>query len=105
MLTRGGNWTALFSLIFLGLTAPIASIGAQDSARMKTILVLGDSLSDGFGLRRSEAYPAVLVQKLRAEGLNYEVVNASQSGGTTGSGLRRPPPHPKRAGGNFFFPT
>jgi len=63
---------------------------------MKTILVFGDSLSDGFGLRRSEAYPALLVDKLRAEGLKYEIINASQSGGTTAEGLRRLPPHLKR---------
>ena len=63
---------------------------------MKTILVLGDSLSDGFLLNRSEAYPALLVDKLRAAGLNYEVLNASASGGTTEGGLRRLPPHLKR---------
>lgn len=62
---------------------------------MKTILVLGDSLSDGFRLKRSEAYPALLVEKLRAAGLNFEVINASQSGGTTSGGLRRLPAHLK----------
>jgi acyl-CoA thioesterase-1 len=66
------------------------------ASRMKTILVLGDSLSDGFLLKRSEAYPALLVEKLRAAGLNYEVLNASASGGTTEGGLRRLPPHLKR---------
>ncbi|MEY2541252.1 MAG: acyl-CoA thioesterase, partial [Verrucomicrobiota bacterium] len=63
---------------------------------MKRILVLGDSLSDGFGLKRSEAYPALLAEKLHAAGLDFEVINASQSGGTTGGGLRRLPPHLKR---------
>jgi acyl-CoA thioesterase-1 len=58
--------------------------------------VLGDSLSDGFGLKRSEAYPALLAEKLHAAGLDFEVINASQSGGTTGGGLRRLPPHLKR---------
>ena len=63
---------------------------------MKRVLVFGDSLSDGFGLDRSEAYPALLVNKLRAAGLNYEVINASASGGTTEGGVRRLPPHLKR---------
>jgi acyl-CoA thioesterase-1 len=63
---------------------------------MKRILVLGDSLSDGFGLKRSEAYPALLAERLRDAGLNYEVINASASGGTTNGGLRRLPPHLKR---------
>src|SRR5213078_5132605 len=53
-------------------------------------------LSDGLNLKRSEAYPALLVDKLRAAGLNYEVINASASGGTTEGGLRRLPPHLKR---------
>jgi acyl-CoA thioesterase-1 len=62
----------------------------------KTILVFGDSLSDGFGLKRSAAYPAVLVEKLRAAGLQFTVINASATGGTTEGGLQRLPPHLKR---------
>ena len=62
---------------------------------MKTILVFGDSLSDGFGLKRKEAYPALLADKLRAAGLNYKVINASESGGTSESGLGRLGPHLK----------
>jgi acyl-CoA thioesterase-1 len=96
MFERGQPWAALFSLVLVGLSAPAASIAAPDSGRMKTILVFGDSLSDGFGLRRSQAYPALLVEKLRTEGLKYEIINASQSGGTTEEGLRRLPPHLKR---------
>jgi len=61
----------------------------------KTILVFGDSLSDGFMLKRSEAYPALLAKKLRAAGLNFLVTNASASGGTTDGGLERLPPHLK----------
>ena len=59
----------------------------------KTILVFGDSLSDGFMLKRSEAYPALLARKLRGAGLNFLVTNASASGGTTFGGLERLPPH------------
>src|SRR6516164_3987867 len=61
----------------------------------KTILVFGDSLSDGFMLKRSEAYPALLAKKLRAAGLSFSVTNASASGGTTDGGLERLPPHLK----------
>jgi acyl-CoA thioesterase-1 len=68
----------------------------HDSSQMKTILVLGDSLSDGFRLKRTEAYPALLIDKLRAAGLEFEVINASASGGTTEGGLRRLPAHLKR---------
>jgi acyl-CoA thioesterase-1 len=68
----------------------------HDPSQMKTILVLGDSLSDGFRLKRTEAYPALLIDKLRAAGLEFEVINASASGGTTEGGLRRLPAHLKR---------
>jgi len=61
----------------------------------KTILVFGDSLSDGFMLKRSEAYPALLAKKLHAVGLNFLVTNASASGGTTNGGVERLPPHLK----------
>ena len=63
------------------------------AAETRTILVFGDSLSDGFMLKRSEAYPALLAKKLRAAGLNFQVINASASGGTTDGGLERVPAH------------
>src|SRR5213080_668316 len=73
------------------LFAPPAS-----AAETKTILVLGDSLSQGFGLTPSEAYPMLLAKKLRAAGLNFQVTNASAAGGTTDGGLERLPAHLKR---------
>src|ERR1700720_466389 len=62
----------------------------------RTILVLGDSLSQGFGLASDEAYPMLLAKKLRAAGLNFQVTNASAAGGTTEGGLERLPAHLKR---------
>src|SRR5437016_14451368 len=69
---------------------------SMSAAQMKRILVLGDSLSAGFGLRSDQAYPALLTEKLRAAGLDFEIINASQSGGTTAGGLQRLPAHLKR---------
>jgi acyl-CoA thioesterase-1 len=79
------------------IIAILSTVVAQtaSAAESKTILVFGDSLSDGFMLKRSEAYPALLSKKLRAAGLNYAVTNASASGGTTDGGLERLPPHLK----------
>jgi len=84
-------WSALISI----LCAPAAG-AAPTSSQVKTILVLGDSLSAGFGLKSSEAYPALLAKKLHASGLNFQVTNASQTGGTTEGGLERLPAHLKR---------
>jgi len=76
-----------------GVFLQSADAARRDPSGMKTVLVLGDSLSDGFGLKRSEAYPALLAQKLSAAGYKFEVVNASASGGTTAGGLQRLPKH------------
>src|SRR2546427_12263969 len=62
---------------------------ALPAAQTKTILVFGDSLSDGFMLQRSEAYPALLAKKLHAAGLNFQVTNASAAGGPTSGALER----------------
>jgi acyl-CoA thioesterase-1 len=53
------------------------------------IVVLGDSITAGFGLDPMQAYPAVLQAKIEAAHLPYEVVNAGVSGDTTAGGLRR----------------
>jgi acyl-CoA thioesterase-1 len=53
------------------------------------IIVLGDSLTAGLGLPIDRAYPALLGERLKHEGLNYEVVNAGVSGDTSAGGLSR----------------
>jgi acyl-CoA thioesterase I len=86
------------AVVSLALSSLAQSVNAasHDSSPVKRILVLGDSLSAGFGLRSDQAYPALLTEKLRATGLNFEIINANQSGGTTEGGLRRLPAHLKR---------
>jgi len=79
---------------FLAISSTVLAQVAS-AAEMKTILVFGDSLSDGFMLQRTEAYPALLAKKLHAAGLNFQVTNASAAGGTTEGGLDRLPPHLK----------
>lgn len=61
---------------------------ASETGRPK-IVVLGDSLSAGYGLLESQAFPAVLQKKLDADGYKWEVVNAGISGDTTAAGLQR----------------
>lgn len=87
---------ALLGLILSILCAQFGYAAGPGPLRMKTIFVFGDSLSDGFLLKRTQAYPALLLDKLREAGLNYEVINASASGDTTDGGLRRVLPHLKR---------
>ncbi len=73
----------LISLLFLGLSVtPLL-------AKTPAVLVLGDSLSAGYGLKRSSAYPALLLQKAETAGVDLTVMNASVSGDTSAGGLRR----------------
>lgn len=54
-----------------------------------TILFLGDSLTAGYGLEEGEAFPSLLAQRFKSEGLDVKVVNAGVSGSTSASGLAR----------------
>ena len=59
------------------------------TAAEKRILVFGDSLSAGFGIGVSQSWPALLGQRLQAQGSRYTVANASISGETTAGGRTR----------------
>ena len=83
-------------IALFGVTWLILAVEPVHAGPTKTILVLGDSLSQGFGLTPSQAYPMLLAKKLRAAGLNFQVTNASAAGGTTEGGLERLPAHLKR---------
>ncbi len=53
--------------------------------------MLGDSLSAGYGLEPAQGWVALLEKRLQAQGYEYQVVNASVSGETSGGGLQRLP--------------
>jgi len=83
---------ALIVIVSLAAIQPAPAAG-RDAAGGRRIVMLGDSLTDGYGLPRSNAYPALISEKLRAGGYDFEVVNAGVSGDTTADGLRRLPQH------------
>jgi len=57
----------------------------------RTILVFGDSISAGYGLKAGESWVSLLQERLVAQGYGYRVVNASVSGETTSGGIARLP--------------
>jgi acyl-CoA thioesterase-1 len=82
----------------LSLTVPGALAGSGPAAAAakpgpaaRTVLVLGDSVSAGYGIKVEEGWVALLQQRLRQQGYGYRVVNASVSGETTTGGLTRLP--------------
>lgn len=71
-----------FCLMLLGMLT-----GATPSDRV--ILFLGDSITAGYGLELSQAFPALIQDKINAKGWRFKVVNAGQSGDTSASALDR----------------
>ena len=65
------------------------ALAANASAARKKVVILGDSITAGYGVNPNEAYPAILQSKIDAAGLPFEIVNAGVSGDTTAGGLRR----------------
>ena len=72
----------------------LPSQGTNAQNKSFKILILGDSLTEGYGVSESEAYPFILEKKLNLEskgGLNknFQVINGGISGATTSGGVSR----------------
>ncbi len=75
-------------------TTTTAPTGQADSkpavtAKKQIVLFYGNSLTAGYGVEPSQAFPALVGQKIDSAGLNYSVVNAGLSGETTAGGKSR----------------
>ena len=66
-------------------------LGQAARADVPVVLVMGDSLSAGYGMRADQGWVALLQRRLTESGYGYRVVNASATGETTGGGLARLP--------------
>ncbi|WP_167497977.1 arylesterase [Pseudomonas nabeulensis] len=73
------------------LSAGLALMCMAQNAAAGTVLIVGDSISAGFGLDTRKGWVALLEQRLKAEGFDDKVVNASISGDTSAGGLARLP--------------
>jgi acyl-CoA thioesterase-1 len=76
----------LAALVLLTVACLPAAHGAG-----QTIVVVGDSLSSGYGIAADQSWVAMLEDRLQSEGYGYQVVNASIAGDTTAGGLARLP--------------
>ncbi len=77
----------------IGLWLPALALGGEPApaSPAPVILVLGDSLSAGYGLDPRQGWVRLLEERLRELGLPHRVVNASISGETTAGGRTRLP--------------
>ena len=73
------------------LSAALALMCMAQNAAAGTILIVGDSISAAFGLDTRVGWVALLEQRLKQQGYDDKVVNASISGDTSAGGLARLP--------------
>lgn len=73
------------------LSAGLALLCMAQGASAGTVLIVGDSISAAFGLDTREGWVALLEQRLKAEGFDDKVINASISGDTSAAGRARLP--------------
>ena len=86
-----GGWL-LALLVALAAVLPVqAKEPARAPATTRTVLVMGDSLSAGYGIDVRQGWVSLLGQRLKATNPGWSVVNASVSGETTAGGLSRLP--------------
>jgi acyl-CoA thioesterase-1 len=87
----GGKTMPAILAFALGLCVFLPAQGAETPTpgSQKTVVFLGDSLTAGLGVQPTEAFPALVGEKIRAAGLPYQVENAGLSGDTSAGGLRR----------------
>lgn len=80
------KFAALLTLLLFAAAWPLAAHAARAP---KNILVLGDSLSAGYGMAAEQSWPSLLQEELKHQRLKFSVVNASISGETTVGGRQR----------------
>jgi acyl-CoA thioesterase-1 len=73
------------------LVFALVNPAGAEVAAPRTVVVLGDSLSAGYGITVKEGWVHLLAQRIASEGYGYQVINASVSGETTQGGLARLP--------------
>lgn len=71
------------------LFAVIVSLMSMTAVAKPIIVVLGDSISAGYGIEIEDGWVALLQKKLIATNSNYSISNASISGDTSAGGLAR----------------
>jgi len=82
-------WKGWALLLVAAGGAVFAAEAPNANGGKKRLVILGDSITAGYGLDPAEAYPALLQAKIDAAGLPYTVANAGVSGDTSAGGLRR----------------
>ena len=90
MFTKSKQLGRRFGIIWLVIFCSTSLVcTALSASQPQTILFLGDSITAGYGLEPSQAFPARIQEKIDAKGWRFKVINAGQSGDTSAGGLSR----------------
>ncbi|MEP7107565.1 MAG: arylesterase [Ferruginibacter sp.] len=85
-------------MLFPGCSNNEKSPGAKENitqkdavmvVKKKTIVFFGNSITAGYGLSPSQAFPAIIQNKIDSSGISYKVINAGVSGETSSGGNTR----------------
>ena len=87
---RALRLVAFVAVACCGLFGTRPAVGAEATAA-PSLVVLGDSISAGYGISVASGWVALLGERLKGTGYGYRVVNASVSGETTAGALARLP--------------
>lgn len=82
-------WVQRLAALLATITCLAAAFSAAADEKPVKIVVLGDSLSAGYGLTAEAAFPAKLAAALKAKGANVVITGAGVSGDTASGGLAR----------------
>jgi acyl-CoA thioesterase I len=83
------GFLCLLAFAVSATTLALPAAAQPQAARPLKMVVLGDSLSAGFGLAGPAAFPARLQKALKAKGIDVDMINAGVSGDTTSGGRDR----------------
>ena len=86
---RGWEKLRRYGVAALVFNAMLCLTTLSTAAKIPQVLAFGDSVTAGYGLPASEAFPARLQARLHGEGVDVKIVNAGVSGDTTTDGLAR----------------
>jgi acyl-CoA thioesterase-1 len=80
-----GWWREVIIALILAVAAPAPSAHAAPTR----LLILGDSLAAGYGLRHADSFEAQLAAALRERGHDVRIIDGAVSGDTSAGGLAR----------------
>ncbi len=76
-------------IFFLVLILNTFSVSLSAESKNKKLIILGDSLTEGYGVTQDSAFPVLLQKKITDDKINWALIGSGSSGSTTASGISR----------------